>query len=113
MSLVDGGQGLAAQAAALASIQDRATGVTSPSGKPWVGGGTGGYLGANSDGIGGAAGAGGAGVKRDGKGEGGTMLGQQLTEFVLTNAVVGPAVAELLTNAMVWPDSSGECFVCV
>jgi hypothetical protein len=47
------------------------------------------------------------GVKRDGKGEAGTQLGQQLTEFVLTNHVVGPAVAELLTNAMVWPDSSG------
>lgn len=35
------------------------------------------------------------------------MLGQQLTEFVITNPVVGPAVAELLTNAVVWPDSSG------
>jgi len=77
MSMVDGGQGLAAQAAALASIQDRATGVSSPNGKPWPG--AGGHLGAAGAG---AEGTGGGG-KRDGKGEGGTVLGQHLTEFVV------------------------------
>jgi hypothetical protein len=84
--------------AALASIQDRASGVTSPSGKPWAGG-AGGQSGGATEVT--------AGAKRDGKGECGTIMGQHLTEFVLKSDVVGPAVAELLTNAMVWPDSSG------
>lgn len=82
---------------------DRASGLANPGGKPWSGG-TGPAGGAGGEGGDGTASS---GVKRDGKGEGGTLLGQQLTEFVLTNPVVGPAVAELLTNAMVWPDSSG------